>query len=246
MQIISFSLYGSNPIYLTGALVNAQTVQRYYPGWICRFYVGASVPYDLREQLIASRAEVVFVSAPERPSATTWRFQPIFEDTTMLLIRDCDSRFSSRELVAVNDWLSGNYDFHIMRDHPEHRVPILTGMFGLRGAGINEVAQLLPRNSHDDTWGIDQLLLTRHVYARIKNKACIHDSYFCYEWHSRNFPTQRSNYEFIGEVIDADNQANAAQRKIVEKAETSFLYRLRLKSASLKDKIMQKGYWSPI
>ena len=40
--------------------------------------------------------------------------------------RDLDSVPSPREVEAVKEWLaSKNKTFHIMRDHPYHRVPIL-------------------------------------------------------------------------------------------------------------------------
>ena len=60
-----------------------------------------------------------------------WRFAPmadIFVDE--FHSRDLDSNFTAREVSAVNDWLSTNYTFHVMRDHIHHTFPIQAGMFG--------------------------------------------------------------------------------------------------------------------
>jgi hypothetical protein len=45
-HIISFSLYGSNPLYCEGALQNAELPIRFYREWVCRFYIDDTVPED--------------------------------------------------------------------------------------------------------------------------------------------------------------------------------------------------------
>ena len=39
--------------------------------------------------------------------------------------RDLDSPLTKRELDAVNEWISSNKEWHSMRDHPWHVVPML-------------------------------------------------------------------------------------------------------------------------
>ena len=46
--------------------------------------------------------------------------------------RGLDSVVSDREVAAVNDWLSTNKTFQIMRDNPAHGVNILGGCFGMQ------------------------------------------------------------------------------------------------------------------
>ena len=46
MKVIAFSLWGDNPKYNVGAIKNAELAKVVYPGWVCRFYVGASVPQE--------------------------------------------------------------------------------------------------------------------------------------------------------------------------------------------------------
>ena len=38
--------------------------------------------------------------------------------------RDLDSRISSREVAAVNEWLRTDEPLHVMRDHPGHKASI--------------------------------------------------------------------------------------------------------------------------
>jgi hypothetical protein len=46
------------------------------------------------------------------------RFLAIDDPTiAVTIVRDVDSRFSVRELLAVNQWLSSEQYFHCMRDH---------------------------------------------------------------------------------------------------------------------------------
>ena len=46
-RIIAFSLWGSNPRYLRGALHNALLAPSIFPDWTCRFYVDSSVDQAL-------------------------------------------------------------------------------------------------------------------------------------------------------------------------------------------------------
>ena len=41
-------------------------------------------------------------------------------------------RFSPREQVAVMEWMSSSLPFHTMRDHPDHQVEIMGGMWGAK------------------------------------------------------------------------------------------------------------------
>ena len=248
MRVISFSLYGNSPLYLNGAICNARSVEAWYPGWQCWFYVGSSVPRDVCEQLEAARARVIHMATPETSVAMLWRFQPAREKGVQaLMVRDCDSRFSKREQAAVLEWLTENTPFHIMRDHPAHRVPILGGMWGTKGNnGLAVIRKALEEPLSEDFYGIDQFLLAQYVYPHIKKAACIHDAYFCYELHSRPFPAPRDDYGFVGEVFNPNSEPNHEQRAEVKYADTSMTFRLRLKAGSIKDKVLHKGYWKAV
>ena len=62
-----------------------------------------------------------------------WRFLPAIDDQVELLfVRDLDSHISQREVDAVQEFLNSTEDFHVMRDHPQHDVPILGGTWGIK------------------------------------------------------------------------------------------------------------------
>ena len=58
-KIISFSLWGDNPKYLTGAVENIKLQKEFYPDWICRFYIHNSVPSYIHHRLKNDGAEVI-------------------------------------------------------------------------------------------------------------------------------------------------------------------------------------------
>ena len=45
-KIIAFSLWGEKPVYNVGAIRNAELAKEIYPDWICRYYLGKSVPFQ--------------------------------------------------------------------------------------------------------------------------------------------------------------------------------------------------------
>ena len=63
-----------------------------------------------------------------------WRFIPMIDPTVAVMAsRDLDSRLTSRETAAVNQWLEETrFPFHVMRDNPHHGTEILGGMWGAR------------------------------------------------------------------------------------------------------------------
>merc|ERR1719391_1390928 len=62
-----------------------------------------------------------------------WRFFPTLDPQVDLFVsRDLDSRFSERELAAVQEWIESGKAIHAMRDHPLHPFPLLGGAWGAR------------------------------------------------------------------------------------------------------------------
>jgi len=57
-NVISFSLWGPAPFYSYGAMINLVLSRTIYPGWICRFYVDATVPQPCVAYLRDNGADV--------------------------------------------------------------------------------------------------------------------------------------------------------------------------------------------
>ncbi len=180
-NIISFSLWGDNPVYTHGAIVNAQLAPHVYPGWRCRFYCDESVPDHVRRELRRLGAQIEMITDPKLfQLKPLWRFFASDDPgIDRFVCRDADSRLNSHEAVAVDDWIKSGLPFHIMRDHIYHMEVILAGMWG----GVSGV---LP-NVHDladvalgyrrNKWN-DQEFLRDIVWPLVRDHSRVHDSIF--------------------------------------------------------------------
>ena len=231
-NIIAFSLWGENPIYWTGAIKNIKLSQKYFPGWICRFYIDKNSRNDLIESITGDNVEIILIE-PKKYNYSNlsnrfnhdglfWRFLALADDTVdIVLSRDCDSRISEREVSAVNEWFNSDKDFHIMRDHPYHRVPILAGMWGARKGILKNINQLLQYWNQYPNKGRfhaeDQDFLGQIIYPIVINNSFEHSEFgISYGNQIHNFPSKRINYEFIGDVYDENNQRHPDYWKIIE------------------------------
>lgn len=180
-NIIAFSLWGSDPVYTHGAIVNAQIAPHIYPSWRCRFYCDDSVPTPIQDELRRLGAEVHLIRDPKLLELKAlWRFL-VSDDETVdrFMCRDADSRLNAQEAVAVDAWISSGLPFHVMRDHPFHMEVILAGMWG-------GIARVLP-NIHEQAvvamsysrnkWN-DQEFLRDVIWPLIRDHTKVHDSYF--------------------------------------------------------------------
>lgn len=200
MKIISFSLWGSNSRYTLGALQNASLAKMVYPDWICRYYVGKSTPQQTISQLSEfDNVEIVEMEEEENWTSTFWRFLAAGDDSVEVMIsRDVDSRLWFREKKAVDEWLDSDKDFHIMRDHPYHGVPILAGMWGARGNILKNIKKLCNDFEKKKTLKqVDQNFLAQVVFPMVEEKSFIHDEYFTKD---SPFPTKRNEKHFVGQA----------------------------------------------
>ena len=52
-NVISYCLWGDNQFYVDGAIFNVQLAKKFYPEWVCRFYVEEStVPKESVQRLL--------------------------------------------------------------------------------------------------------------------------------------------------------------------------------------------------
>lgn len=184
-KLISFSLWGQHEFYNYGALENALLAQELFPGWLCRFYFSNADPVVLKELRKLPNVELVEkANASETPNNMFWRFEPAFDreqGVDVVLSRDTDSRLSLREKAAVEEWLSSSFDFHIMRDHPNHTHVILGGMWGCRKGILWPLKPVLDAHQKDGDYGGDQRFLASVVYPAVKDKSMIHASHAKHE-----------------------------------------------------------------
>jgi len=219
-NVVAYSLWGNDMIYWTGALRNIELVNRFYPGFISRFYIDKNSRQDLIDSIKGENVEVILVNSKDSFHGMFWRFWASEDlDVDVFLSRDCDSRISEREVLAVEEWLKSDKDFHIMRDHPYHTVPILGGMWGCR----NGILRGIKISSQIEHWnkfgrkGIDQDFLGQVIYPYVRTKSMEHSEFgLRFGGEIRPFPGQRKDYEYVGDIFDENDVRHPDYWKIVK------------------------------
>jgi hypothetical protein len=134
---------------------------------------------------------------------TFWRFYAASDlDVDVIISRDTDSRLNVREKSAVDEWLASDKDFHIMRDHPYHNVPILAGMWGVRNGLLLDMAEDIAKYSKGDVWQVDQNFLRDCIYPKVKDDSVVHDEFF----EKNSFPDERESGCFVGQAFDENDE----------------------------------------
>jgi hypothetical protein len=219
-NIVAYSLWGDHPMYWIGALRNIEQVQYYFPNWKCRFYIDSTCDQKLIETIKGDNVEVVLVNSKDSFHGMFWRFWASEDtDVDIFLSRDCDSRFSDREISAIKEWLESDKDFHIMRDHPYHTVPILGGMWGCRNGIMRKIGlvKMIESWNQFQRKGVDQDFLGRCVYPLVVNNAIEHSEFnLNFEGEIRPFPTIRVNYEYIGDIFDENDERHPEYWKLIK------------------------------
>jgi hypothetical protein len=204
-------------MYTIGAVKNAELARTLYPDWTCLFYCSRTVPTDILNKLSSMNNVVIrSIEGDGDKRSAVCRFFPAEEDGIEYMIsRDCDSRLSMREVLAVNDWMRKDTDLHVMRDHPHHGgFPIPAGMWGVRGGvlkGIKKAAESFTNKHNPDYKAQDQDFLASWVWPKLEGNeisATIHDPIFL----KRSFPEGAKRNEgnggvwFVGQIFDENDK----------------------------------------
>ena len=236
-NVISYSIWGENPVYWIGALRNIELAKKYYPGWISRFYIDQSCNKDLIDSLKDDSVEIKTVNSDfigttydgnyaHSHQGMFWRFLA-FEDTEVdrFISRDCDCRISERESSAVNEWIESDKKFHIMRDHPYHTASILGGMWGcksdlLRNINFSQKIEEWVKVKRKYNLGVDQDFLGNVIYPLVYKESLEHSGFNIKFLNDlKPFPNKRNDYEFVGDSFDENDNRHPDYWKIIQSVE---------------------------
>lgn len=176
MNVISFSVWGTDPSFLGGAVQNFVEAPHIYPGWRPRIYCRDDVPKIYLDRYAELGAQVIVMPQTLGDwEGLFWRFFPIFDPNVgRTIVRDCDSRINKREAVAVGEWMGTARPLHAMRDHIEHTtVPIMGGMWGCTYWPV--LSDLICAWTKFGEKGNDQEFLAAKVWPRMREQALVHD-----------------------------------------------------------------------
>lgn len=226
MKLISFTLYGKDPKYVTGLFRNIPLQKQFYPDWNIIVYHDNSVDQDaldkLSEDCILKNVDGCGISA------AAWRFLAHDEDCERFIVRDSDSRISEREALAVKEWEESDKTLHIMRDHPHHGYAILGGMWGMKKdptlksmkdviISYQEKEYQTEEAINRDVWSMKDMHFLRGViYSHLAKPETsvihaatdyMHKVGWSNENWSKDFPIPRNeDKNFIGEIFVFDEQ----------------------------------------
>lgn len=223
MNVVAFSLFGDNQKYYRGAVRNIDLAWKYYPGWVCRFYIplnshaGTIQPWLKIINKYGGQVHLM----PDKLPPMFLRFLAYDgkPEVDRVIFRDCDSRISQREADAVKAWIESDMILHIMRDHPAHTL-IPGGLFGLQARRPNWemplmrtlIGQWLAETKMDpNSYGSDQDFLAKKIWPMLMYSCLQHD---CIEGRRKElnalpWPTPRVDWpRFVGEVVEVDANGN--------------------------------------
>lgn len=199
-RVVAFTLFAPSDgsavstSLVTGSLQNIADSRLYYPGWFVRFYV-FDIGRVLERHLLDAGDFVEIVQCGHSSILTTSNSRKMISRFLVLddpavhvaIIRDADSRFSPRELFAVNQWLSSGLMFHSMRDHEYHEVPVMGGMFGCvtsQWQSVHQSIHVLLKEAlsagqkqivAQNVPGEDQAFLAKYVWPIVRSSTFSHD-----------------------------------------------------------------------
>jgi hypothetical protein len=181
-KILSFSLYGKNNKYIEKFIYNTPAYLEYFFDYEIVLYADIEIHDRIHKHCIENGIRLVLKERLGESDGMFWRYLPIIEQMgDLCLVRDVDYRPCRYELDLVNSFIDSSFEFHIIRAHHDHRMPIMGGLFGIKKTlykqfknGYREWSKF---NVFENVvYNDDQLFLGNYVYKMVWNKAMIHTS----------------------------------------------------------------------
>lgn len=206
MNVFSFTLYGSNPKYVNGMIENVNIIQRSFPTWHVYIYY-FDIPRWAETVLRASPNVKMIPAEFHDIRARMERYYPIDdEDVSVMIVRDSDSRIHERDVWCIRQFLDSDKVLHMIRDHPHHNWKIMSGLWGLKKAGVpfkfrDTVHAYI--SSHKIIWCSDMDFLGDTVYPLLANRSLVHGMIRMNPNETIvEIPFPVINHDFCGQVMD--------------------------------------------
>jgi hypothetical protein len=182
MIVFSFSLYGANPKYTRGMILNAEQLSRSFPVARVNVYAAPDVPADVIATLTAM-PNTRIIPVPQRPGSAGMfdRYRAIDDnDCEIMIVRDADSRVHARDIACIEDFLAAPEKLlHIIRDHKYHTCRIMGGTVAMRKAAIagRSMADRMGSWLKRPQYMMDQNFLISEFYEPLRSVTLVHDRY---------------------------------------------------------------------
>ena len=217
VNAFSFCIYGrEQPKYHTGLLDNIQLASVHFPDWRVIVYVGSDTSTDYIRTLQAAPNVVVRMTGITGHRNSLYRFFALEEpNVELMMVRDADSRIHWKDRWAIQRFLESGRGAHIIRDHRQHDIQMLAGLWGLRKGVLARplremVAEWSPvhggSGSVDDPlgFGIDQNFLRLVLYPLITEHSLVTYSFNCVYLgeHAERFPFDWTDDLYCGQRVE--------------------------------------------
>ena len=193
-KIISYSLWGESEIYNYGMLENALWARKIFPGWIVEIRYKNNIIPKIKEALLKlpNVKMIEIKNSTNCCSNMLWRFLPAFEKNNVVIVRDCDSRFSIQEYYCIKLWLESDKDFHIIRwGHKRYKMG--GGAWGCRNGILEPLKKKILNYEKNPNYGYDIEFLENTVYEHVKDKAFINCDGLACKGNKKKYPIYKNN-----------------------------------------------------
>lgn len=203
---VSFSLFGSESLYMKGLHKNAALMKEVYPD--STMIVHTDQPEMVRSKI--PNADVIGYPLSENNEGYFWRFLSYNDDRfDAVLFRDADSVVNVREAAAVRDWLSRDLPLYASLDHSAHyegEWPVMAGMWGALKGGISFDFKYLVKwwieNHSPFNYTSDQWFLRRYIWPLIASgDGVLYNRNIRSRWRGESWPEHELYESFVGERI---------------------------------------------
>lgn len=213
-KVFSFSLFGSNEKYWHGLYTNIELIHTYFPEWYIYVWVGDNVSDGVIQTLAAKEKVNLRFTHETGLINMSYRFFAIDDpDVELMCVRDADSRVNERDKACIEDFVTSEKRFHIIRDHPNHHHAIMGGMWGIKKGLFNGNFKDIfedwrKMNTATEFWNDMDFL--KILYSFCVPHAIIHDELQSFEPIEVRTPFRvaldEKKQHFIGQVYEFDSE----------------------------------------
>ena len=212
VKVFSFTLFGSLDKYCKGLLRNIELIHEFFPDFETWVYIGNDVPVNILDSLREARNVRCIFTGEVGLVNKFYRFFAIDSpEVDVCFVRDADSRILARDRSTIEDFLSSDCLFQIVRDHPNHFHAIMACSLSMRKGLLSEKLEDIfteyRKNNEVTTFWNDQEFLASTFYPRVLSVSMIHDDLQNFEPYSVKTPFRvpiGDALHVVGQVYEFD------------------------------------------
>ena len=182
-NIISYSIFGTNPKYFKNIINNIQVAKIKLPEWQIRVYIHNKVPKSFIEELYKNGAELYIVNdpicTPGSGSGTFWRFLPLVENVNAVIL-DADEKIDNKKVNNITYFFQKDKNMISgMGTSPFPKSHLMAGrLFKKKGFKLPWNEDFIMNYPIRSRWGSDEVFLTNEIYSYAKKQGLTKKKYF--------------------------------------------------------------------